>query len=62
VVLVNDLEGVDNLKLPRAAYPEIFTGEITGWNAPRIAAANPGVLLPDEDITVVVRSSASGTT
>jgi phosphate transport system substrate-binding protein len=37
-------------------------GKITKWNDPKIAAANPGMDLPDEPITVVVRSDSSGTT
>ena len=32
------------------------------WNDPAIAAANPGVTLPNEKITVFSRSDASGTT
>jgi phosphate transport system substrate-binding protein len=62
VVLAFNLEGVKDLKLPRDVYPEIFTGKITKWNDPKIAAANPGVELPDREITVVVRSDSSGTT
>jgi phosphate transport system substrate-binding protein len=61
VVLSYNLKGVDQLKLPRDVYPAIFTGKITKWNDPRIVAANPGVKLPDEPITVVVRSDSSGT-
>jgi phosphate transport system substrate-binding protein len=62
IVLTYNLKGVDQLKLPRDVYPEIFMGKITQWNDPKIAAANPGVELPDQDITVVVRSDSSGTT
>lgn len=62
VVLAYNLDGVDELKLPRDVYPRIFDGSITKWNDEAIAAANPGVDLPDEDITVVVRSDSSGTT
>jgi len=62
VVLAYNLEGVEELNLPRDVYPEIFTGAISKWNDERIAAANPDVELPDEDITVVVRSDSSGTT
>ncbi|HRW66945.1 MAG TPA: phosphate ABC transporter substrate-binding protein PstS, partial [Candidatus Competibacter sp.] len=40
----------------------IFMGKITKWNDPKIVAANPGVKLPDENITVVARSDSSGTT
>ena len=50
------------LKLPRDVYSNIFLGKITKWNDPKIKAANPGVNLPDLDITVVRRADASGTT
>jgi phosphate transport system substrate-binding protein len=62
VVLAYNLKGVKELKLPRDVYPAIFTGEITQWNDPKIAAANPGTKLPDRPITVVTRSDSSGTT
>ena len=62
VVLAYNLKGVKELKLPRAVYPEIFAGTVTKWNDPKIAAANPGIELPDREITVVVRSDSSGTT
>ena len=41
---------------------DIFLGRITSWNDGRIAALNPGVPLPAEDIIVVHRSDGSGTT
>ncbi|MFT3975457.1 MAG: phosphate ABC transporter substrate-binding protein PstS [Amaricoccus sp.] len=62
IVLIYNLPGVSELKLPREVYPQIFLGQITNWNDPKIAAANPGVTLPDMPITVVVRSDSSGTT
>jgi phosphate transport system substrate-binding protein len=62
IVLTFNLKGVKELKLPRSVYPEIFLGKIAKWNDPKIAEANPGVSLPDDDITVVVRSDSSGTT
>lgn len=62
VVLAFNLKGVKELKLPRDVYPAIFSGKITNWNDPKLVAANPGVDLPDEPITVVVRSDSSGTT
>jgi phosphate transport system substrate-binding protein len=40
----------------------IFLGKINKWNDPRIAALNKGVKLPADDIAVVHRSDASGTT
>lgn len=41
---------------------DIFSGKITTWNDPAIAAVNSGVSLPDTKITVVYRSDESGTT
>ena len=41
---------------------DIFLGRITRWNDGRVAALNPGVRLPAEDIIVVHRSDGSGTT
>lgn len=62
IVLAYNLSGVKDLKLSRAAYPAIFLGKIKKWNDPVIAAANPGVKLPDQEITVVTRADSSGTT
>jgi len=62
IVLAYNLDGVENLQLPRDVYVDIFLGNITNWNDPRIAEANPGVELPDQPITVVHRSDGSGTT
>ncbi len=41
---------------------EIYGGSVTKWNDPKLAALNPGVKLPDANITVVYRSDGSGTT
>jgi phosphate transport system substrate-binding protein len=62
IVLAYNLEGVDDLKLTREAYVDIFLGKITKWNDPKIAAANPGVQLPDANVNVIVRADGSGTT
>ena len=62
VVLAYNLEGVESLKLSREAYIGILMGKIKKWNDPAIAAANEGVTLPDQEITVVHRSDSSGTT
>ncbi len=62
VSIVYNLPGVNNLRLPRSVYPAIFSGQITRWNDPQIAAANPGVDLPDMPIRSVVRADSSGTT
>lgn len=61
IVLAYNLEGVKNLKLSREEYAGIFLGTIKKWNDPKIAATNPGVKLPDEEITVVTRADSSGT-
>ena len=41
---------------------DIFLGKITKWNDPAIAKLNPGVDLPDQQITTCHRSDGSGTT
>jgi phosphate transport system substrate-binding protein len=63
IVLSYNVPGVTApIRLPRDVYPAIFLGEITKWNDPKIAAANPGVTLPDLAITVAYRADGSGTT
>ncbi len=54
--------GAGELKFTGPLLADIFLGKITKWNDPAIAAINPGVKLPDQDITVVHRSDGSGTT
>ncbi|MEA3639575.1 MAG: phosphate ABC transporter substrate-binding protein PstS [Lamprobacter sp.] len=62
VVLSYNLPGDPELKLPRDVFIDIFLGKLDAWSDERIAAANPGVKLPDDKITVVRRSDSSGTT
>jgi phosphate transport system substrate-binding protein len=62
IAIAYNLPGVEGLKLPRDVYVGIFNGEITRWNDPQIAAANPDLKLPDSPITVVHRADGSGTT
>jgi phosphate transport system substrate-binding protein len=63
IVLSYNLPGVTApIQLPRDVYPAIFLGDIKKWNDPKIAAANPGVTLPDLAITVAYRADGSGTT
>jgi phosphate transport system substrate-binding protein len=61
IVLAYNLKGVDSLKLSRKAYVGIFLGKVKRWNDPAVAAANPGVSLPDLPINIVVRADGSGT-
>jgi len=62
IVLAYNLPGVDGLKLSRQAYVDILLGNITQWDDPAIAADNPDLALPSQDIQVVYRSDGSGTT
>jgi phosphate transport system substrate-binding protein len=63
IVLAYNLPQIEGeLKLSRDAYVNILLGNITNWNDPQIASANPDLTLPDLPITVVHRSDGSGTT
>lgn len=61
-VVYNLPEIPSGLKLTPDALANIFLGNVTKWNDPAIAAANPDLTLPDQDIKVVHRSDGSGTT
>jgi phosphate transport system substrate-binding protein len=64
VVPVVNLDGIapGQLRLTPALLADVFMGKIATWNAPAIAAANPGVALPATKINIVHRSDGSGTT
>jgi phosphate transport system substrate-binding protein len=62
IAVIFNLEGVDELNLSPATIAKIFTGAITTWNDPAIAADNPDATLPDQPITPVHRADDSGTT
>src|SRR5690606_12702905 len=62
IAVVYNLDGVEDLRLSAPTIAKIFTGRITTWTDPAIAAENPGVALPDLPITPVHRSDESGTT
>jgi phosphate transport system substrate-binding protein len=63
VAITYNLQGVTQaLNFSPDTIAGIYLGTITKWNDPAIAADNPGVTLPDTDITVVHRSDGSGTT
>ena len=53
---------VTNLRLSGENIAKIFTGVITQWNDPAIAADNPGLTMPAREIVPVVRSDGSGST
>lgn len=50
------------LKFTPQILAGIYLGTITNWSDKEIAAANPGVSLPNQSIIVVHRSDGSGTT
>ncbi len=62
VVITYNLVGINqSLRFSPEVIAGIFLGNIKKWNDPKIAADNPGVTLPANDITVVTRSDGSGT-
>ncbi|HPX35726.1 MAG TPA: phosphate ABC transporter substrate-binding protein PstS [Mycobacterium sp.] len=62
VALAYNLPGVDKVAVNGDVLAKIFTGAISTWNDPAIAALNSGVTLPDTKITPIYRSDSSGTT
>ena len=64
VVPVVKVEGIKpgELKFTGPLLADIYMGKITKWSDLAITRLNPGVKLPDENITVVHRSDGSGTT
>jgi len=50
------------LKLDGTVVAEMYTGKITKWNDPAIAALNPGVSLPDIPVVPLHRADGSGDT
>ena len=62
IAVIFNLEGVEELDLTPQTIAGIFTGAITTWNDPAIAADNPDATLPSTAITPVHRGDDSGTT
>lgn len=63
VSVVYNIPGLPTgLKLTPEVLVDIFLGEITRWNDPRIAELNPDLTLPNLAIAVARRADASGTT
>ncbi|GAA2074101.1 phosphate ABC transporter substrate-binding protein PstS [Aeromicrobium halocynthiae] len=62
IAIIYNLPGVDELNLTPEALGGIFAGDITSWDDPAIADANPDADLPSTSITPVHRADASGTT
>ena len=63
VVLTYNLPGVDKpLNLNGETIANIYLGKIKKWDDASISNDNPGVKLPDKEISVVYRTDGSGTT
>tara|TARA_R110001583_G_scaffold31978_4_gene109213 strand:+ start:200984 stop:202027 length:1044 start_codon:yes stop_codon:yes gene_type:complete len=64
VVPVVNVEGVKpgDMTLTGQVLADIYQGKITKWNDKAIAALNPKLSLPEQDIGVVRRADGSGTT
>lgn len=64
VVPVFNLPGIKSgeLQLTGELLADVFSRKILKWNDPALAAANPGLRLPNLPISVVVRLDGSGTT
>jgi phosphate transport system substrate-binding protein len=64
VVPILNVDGIKpgELKVTGDVLAKMFMGSIVNWNDKQIAALNPGVKLPNANITVVHRADGSGTT
>ncbi|WP_233799830.1 phosphate ABC transporter substrate-binding protein PstS [Paraburkholderia sp. HP33-1] len=64
VVPVVNIDGVvpGNIRFTGPLLADIYLGKIKKWSDPAITKINPGLKLPDANITVVHRSDGSGTT
>jgi len=63
VVPVVNIKGIaaGQIKLSGQVLGDIYLGKITKWNDAALTALNPGVPLPEADISVVRRADGSGT-
>jgi phosphate transport system substrate-binding protein len=63
VVPVVNIKGVQGgqMVLDGATVAQIYLGEITKWNDPRIKKLNPSLALPETAIAPIYRSDGSGT-
>jgi phosphate transport system substrate-binding protein len=63
VVLAYNLPDMEQpIRFTPQVAADIFLGKIKKWDDKALKEANPGVELPDQNITVVVREDSSGTT
>jgi len=62
IAIVFNVDGLDSLNLDAATLAKIFSGKVTKWDDPAIAALNEDSKLPSANIDPVYRSDKSGTT
>jgi len=62
IAITYNAAGVDGLVLDGPTVAKVFNGGVKTWDAPEIAALNPGKTLPSQPIVVIFRSDESGTT
>ncbi|WP_433825522.1 phosphate ABC transporter substrate-binding protein PstS [Actinoplanes sp. CA-015351] len=62
IALAYNVAGVDELRLTPETIAKIFSGKVTAWNDPAIAAENPVAALPAIPIRTIHRADSSGTT
>jgi phosphate transport system substrate-binding protein len=64
VVIIINVPGVEanKMKLTGELLADIYLGEITKWNDPKLVALNPELKLPNLPIAPVYRADGSGTT
>jgi phosphate transport system substrate-binding protein len=62
VVPAYNIPGISgDVKFTPDVLADIYLGKISKWNDPRLTRINPGMNLPNQNITVVHRSDGSGT-
>jgi phosphate transport system substrate-binding protein len=63
-VPVVNLDGIKpgELRITGPVLADVFLGNITKWNDPKLTALNPGKNLPNLEITIIHRADGSGTT
>jgi phosphate transport system substrate-binding protein len=62
IAVAYHLDGVNALVVNADLLAKIFSGAVTSWNDPAIAALNQGAALPATKISPIYRSDSSGTT
>jgi phosphate transport system substrate-binding protein len=62
VAVIYHVPEAGELKLSGPVLADIYRRKVTRWNDPAIGLLNPGVALPNQEITPVYRAEDSGTT